>query len=259
VSNIRNHLERQLPTQLTFPEIERNMMLTGWGGLENCTDGRILNCLANGCLGAIMSNLDQCSAMHQPCDGVFPFILQLYQLYKCTDDTDAVAALWPAAVRAFEWEMQVGLGGTPLPRHQCMAYDIIDIFKFDHVAYNAILYQAALRALIEMASDAASPSTFNASLVLRAKAAAEAGLVELNRTMWAAPARGGVTDDSTSEDDNNNGTSSSSNGNNDSNSDIDGYFRAWYDAQAGSPPWLQVDTMVRWPPPPRAGRPAPAQ
>ena len=181
--------------------------------------------------------------MHQPCDGVFPFILQLYQLYKWTDDTEAVTALWPAAVRAFEWEMEVGLGGTPLPRLQCMAYDIIDIFKFDHVAYNAILYQAALRALIEMASDAASPSTFNASLVSRAKAAAEAGLVELNRTMWAAPARGGVTDDSTSEDDNNNGTSSSSNGNNDSNSDGDGYFRAWYDAQAGSPPWLQADTM----------------
>ena len=218
VSNIRNHFERQLPTQLTFPEIEQNIMTTGWGAMQQFSDGRVPNCLANGCIGPIKSGLDDHAIMHaQPCDGVFPFILQLYQFAVWRNDTATLAELWPAAVRAFEWEMNVGLGGTDLPRHQCMAYDIINIFGFDHVSYNAVLYQAALKAFIDMASTRGP--TFNVTLVDRAKRAMAAGLVALNRTLWQQG---------------NEGTNSGY---------ADGYFRAYYDAKAGSPPWLQSDVL----------------
>ena len=122
-----------------------------------------------------------------------------------TNDTAFLKELAPVALKALDWVIDVGTGGSPLPKRQCCTYDIIQFEGYDHTSFNSMMYLAALRAGERLAGHLGAPA-----LAVKCRAAYAAAVPYMNATLWNA---------------------------------THGYFRAWADLEQGAPPWVMADTL----------------
>ncbi|QUI23995.1 hypothetical protein HZI73_17575 [Vallitalea pronyensis] len=83
-------------------------------------------------------------------DGCTTFILQVYQDYLWTGDRDYFHAMWPAAKKAVQWQINRAKA-YGLPHHLNNTYDWWTFEEKDMVSYNAFLHLASLLAGEKMA------------------------------------------------------------------------------------------------------------
>ena len=123
-----------------------------------------------------------------------------------TSHSDDVTSHSQVITKAIDWMIDIGTGGTPLPKRQCCTYDIIDFAGYDHTTFNSFMYLAAMRACQRIATYTKDPA-----LAAKCSAAYDAGLPFMKQELW-------------------NETSS--------------YFRAWSDSTQGAcaSPWVTAST-----------------
>jgi len=133
------------------------------------------------------------------------FVVQAYLLYSWTNDTVFFDEIYPFAVRANAWLINEATKGTGLPYRKPDTYDLFDLEKYDHCAYNSILYLLSLRTTITMAEIQKDTVT-----VIEVKSALDRAEKQLDVEMW---------------------------------DDRKQFYHAWFDVEWGSPSWLMADTM----------------
>ena len=95
--------------------------------------------------------------------------------------------------------------GTGLPYRKGDAYDLFELEKYDHSAYNSIMYLLGLRTMLKMALLQKDRETFNV-----VNSALSRGEKQFDVEMW---------------------------------DDRREFYHAWFDDEWGSPSWLMSDTF----------------
>eukprot|EP00656_Telonema_subtile_P055540 TRINITY_DN8636_c0_g2_i1.p1 TRINITY_DN8636_c0_g2~~TRINITY_DN8636_c0_g2_i1.p1 ORF type:complete len:1042 (-),score=198.12 TRINITY_DN8636_c0_g2_i1:161-3286(-) len=202
VDSVHNDYQRQLPYAVFFPQLVQNTMTTGWAKLQQA-DGMITESLSGGCMAAT-GVLDGGGGRVMG-DVSTIYAIEALQLFEWTADEDFLQTLQPSVLRALDWVIKIGTGGTPLPKRQCCTYDIIDFEGYDHTTFNSFIYLAALRACARLAEHWS-----NQTLATECSAAYTSAVPYLNSTLYNT---------------------------------TDHYFRAWADSKLGAPAWLMADSL----------------
>lgn len=202
LDSVHNDYQRHVPYAIFFPELVMNTMESGWA-VHQQPNGMITESLSGGCMGAT-GTLDGAAGRVMG-DVSTVFVIECLEMFEYTGDKAWLTRVFPAIERALTWIIDVGTGGTPLPKRQCCTYDIIDFAGYDHTSFNSFMYLAAMRACVRLAN------TFgNSTLAAKCMQAEKNAVTLIDSSLW-------------------NSTS--------------GYYRAWTDAQQGSPPWVMADTL----------------
>lgn len=202
VDSVHNDYQRHIPYAVFYPSLVMDTMESGWAKLQQ-SNGMITESLSGGCMGGT-GTLDGGGGRVMG-DVSTVFVIEALEMYEFTNDLGFLQRLMPVITKAIDWMVDVGTGGTPLPKRQCCTYDIIDFAGYDHTTFNSFLYLAAMRACQRIAT-----YTNNPTLATKCSAAHDAAVPFMKQELW-------------------NETSS--------------YFRAWSDSAKGAPPWVMADTL----------------
>ena len=182
-------------------------MTTGWAKLQQ-PNGMITESLSGGCMGRT-GTLDGGGGRVMG-DVSTIFVIESLQLYEWTNDPVFLEKLSPTILKAANWYMNIGTGGTPLPKRQCCTYDIIDFAGYDHTSFNSWIYLAALRAGEKLGLHFAALGINAGNFSDECAAKAKVALPYMQQMLWNTTHK---------------------------------YFRAWQDSKLGSPPWVMADTL----------------
>lgn len=142
VDPVHIHFYRSIPYTMFFPELQRNLF-RGYASRQR-TDGFI-----HENLGGASRPLDEAGGRMMG-DCTSTFLLGVYANYLWTADRKYFDALWPAAKKAAQWQIERS-APYGLPHHLNNTYDWWNFEQKDVVAYNAVLHLAAVRAAEKMA------------------------------------------------------------------------------------------------------------
>merc|ERR1712087_22991 len=80
------------------------------------------------------------------------FLLELYEHWRNTGDSQVAQRLWPSVIRALDWMIGNAMGSDQfgLPQHLETTYDHFGWGNRQAVAYNAHIYLTALQAVKRM-------------------------------------------------------------------------------------------------------------
>jgi len=193
------NLHRIMPYILFYPGLAKQLMLA-WAD-HQLEDGMIQESLSIGCLED--TSKEGVAGGRLMIDVNVGFIVQSYLIYSWTNDTEFFDEIYPFSVRAVKWLIKDSTKGTGLPYRKGDAYDLFELEKYDHSAYNSIMYLLGLRTMLKMALLQSDKESFN--VVNSALARAEK---QFDIEMW---------------------------------DDRREFFHAWFDDEWGSPSWLMSD------------------
>ncbi|XP_065653158.1 uncharacterized protein LOC136071792 [Hydra vulgaris] len=192
---------RILPYLIFYPALAKEVMLA-WAD-HQLSNGMIQESLSMGCLEE--TSKEGVAGGRMMSDVNVGFIVQALLMYKWSNDTVFFDEIYPFTVRAMNWLMQDATKGTGLPYRKPDTYDLFDLEKYDHCAYNSISYLLALHAMKSMASMQKDNNTIN-----NVNAALSRATKQLEVEMW---------------------------------NEKKGFYHAWFDDEWGSPTWLMSDVL----------------
>eukprot|EP00043_Microstomoeca_roanoka_P010110 m.96381 g.96381 ORF g.96381 m.96381 type:complete len:1092 (-) comp14791_c0_seq2:334-3609(-) len=146
IDSVHNDGERHLPYIFFFPETTRNK-LQAWGKYA-LADGMINEQLGCGCMGPVPNLDDACGRVMS--DVTSMFIMYVLELYKWSNDTETLEALWPHVLQGAQWQMSVSQE-YGIPAHLVATYDILGLDQYPTATYNAIFHLMAMKAAQELA------------------------------------------------------------------------------------------------------------
>lgn len=192
---------RIMPYIMMYPEIVKQVMLA-WAD-HQLSNGMIQESLSIGCLEE--SSKEGVAGGRLMTDVNVGFIVQAYMIHSWTNDTSFFEEIYPFAVRAMSWLITEATKGTGLPYRKPDTYDLFELEKYDHCAYNSILYILALNTMQAMAKLQKDKQTLK-----EVTSALDRAEKQFDVEMW----------DERRE-----------------------FYHAWFDDEWGSPGWLMSDVM----------------
>lgn len=192
---------RIIPYVIMFPEIAKQVMLA-WADHQQ-VNGMIQESLSMGCLEE--TSKEGVAGGRLMADVNVGFIVQAYLIYSWTNDTSFFEEIYPFTVRAMEWLITESTKGTGLPYRKPDTYDLFELEKYDHCAYNSILYILALHTMKIMSKLQKDKSTYN-----DVTSALDRADKQFDVEMW---------------------------------DEKRGFYHAWFDDEWGSPSWLMSDVF----------------
>ena len=161
-------------------------------------------------------------------DATSIFILETLQVWRQTADLSWLASVWPAIIKAVDWEVGRSsmVKGLDLPTEVCTTYDYLEIArKPGQVStYSSFLYLVSLRAARVLAHAMAAHDPNGAAALLKTIATAEPkAIAAIDKFLWVPPS-----------------SSDASGGG--GNSSL-GHYRAMQNAKGGGPDALMSDSL----------------
>ena len=155
-----------LPYVLHFPELLQNTLLTGWAEMQQ-DDGMVKEFLGDFSApgGRITGQMDLSAGGRTMGDVTSVFILATLACVQTSGDTAFLNAIWPAVVRATQWQIARS-HDYGCPSFVQTTYDYLGLDAYPLVTYNAVLHLAAMRAAAKLAALVDDKSTLAANATL---------------------------------------------------------------------------------------------
>lgn len=180
VDSVHNDYQRHLLYLWAYPRFEVQK-LEAWGSWAQAADGHVEEMLA--WPGTPMDDPIKGRLMG---DTTSLFLLELYEFWRNTGDSQLARRMWPSARRALDWmignamgSIDGGIEGFGIPQKVQTTYDHFGWDGRRAVAYNAHIYLTALKAVEKMAEQLGDRDVEQRCIQM-----VQAAMVALPRELW---------------------------------------------------------------------------